>query len=62
MATSKRKTAAAAADAGLPAYRVLGNIDHNGTRYSAGELLHLDDEDAAPLLAAGMVEPAVPRA
>lgn len=62
MATSKRKAAAEAAASGLPAYRVLSNVDHDGRRYGAGELLHLDDDAAAPLLAAGVVEPAAPGA
>ncbi len=59
MATSKSKAAAeAAADGGLPAYRVLRNLEHDHIRYAIGDTVHLDDDDAGPLLEAGVVAPA----
>jgi hypothetical protein len=47
---------------GTVAYTVLSNLDHDGHRYTAGEAVYLDDAEAAPLLAAGVVEPAKAKA
>jgi len=37
-------------------YEVLRNVKHNGTRYSAGDELRLNPEDAIPLLKAGAIK------
>ncbi len=60
MATNKRQAAAAkaAAEGKGTSYVVLGNLDHDGERYSRDDTVELDPLTAEPLLAAGVVKPA----
>lgn len=39
-------------------FQVLSNLDHNGKKYTPGEPVELEPEDAEPLLAAGVVKAA----
>ena len=59
MATSTPKHTPKAEPPATSPYTVLGNLDHDGQRYTAGQPVLLTAADAAPLLAAGVVaEPA----
>lgn len=41
----------------MPGYRVKTPLEHDGARYETGAAVELTEEQAAPLLAAGAVEP-----
>ena len=61
MATTARKTAKNAPrdpSVELPSYEVLAPLEHDGTAYSAGDLVQLDDAASAALLAVNVVRPA----
>ena len=44
----------------MNAYKVTGNLHHNTAVYEPGEILELTDEEAKPLLEAGVIEPENP--
>lgn len=39
----------------LATYRVLDNLDYNGTRYVDGDLVELDEATAASLIGTGVI-------
>lgn len=41
-------------------YEVLSNLEHDGKPYGRGDTVALEDEQAAPLLAAGVIVAAPP--
>lgn len=56
-----KKTSTAAADpADLPSWPVLSPLHHDGEPYAIGDTVAMAEAVAAPLVAAGVLGPAVP--